>query len=54
MDWTIIVWLGAMCAILVLMGLVDDYYMSERRGWKPIVNFPVVWERIKSLFRRTS
>jgi len=37
-----------------IMGLANDYSRSIEKGWKPIVDFPKVWERIKNLFRRTS
>ena len=41
-----------MFAGVMLMGLASDYSQSIERGWKPIIDFPKVWERIKNFFRR--
>lgn len=42
--------LGLLFICLMTIGLVLDYSNSIERGWKPIVDFPKVWEWIKEKF----
>lgn len=52
MDWGFLIWITLMFAGIMLIGLANDYSQSIERGWKPIVDFPKVWKRIKGWFKK--
>lgn len=52
MDWGFLLWITGLFLCLLLMGFAADYGQSIERGWKPIIDFPKVWERIKQWFKK--